>query len=81
MITFEEYVGQLDPKRQFRVKVTPKDCYSISKPIDKRYKYSITLFILGQYYDYVTKIDSSVLYPIDGDGNAKSMSCFRLVED
>ena len=78
MMTFKEYLIQLSPRYQPRVKVTIKDLELMFNAPDP-YRYIVSLIYLGKRFDYVIKMDSPALWTMDEDGNPRQRSCFIFV--
>ena len=87
-MTFKEYINQKDPLRQpiGSISVDEDDCYAYWKSHKVfnsvshygEYAWIIDLQIGSLHINYLKLPQSDTLYTLDGDGNKKRMSVFKL---
>lgn len=78
-MTFQEYLDQKDPKRRHSVDIADEDIFHRYSGASKGE--FIVLNIHGDFYTYYREEGKTLLWTVDEDGNKKSTSCFRYIEN
>jgi len=78
-MTFEYYLNRVHPAKAHGVKVKKEQCEGIWPNVVTG-TFIISLRVRDDFYTYVTKPISNLLWTTDQDGNPKSPSCFILID-